>query len=353
MLNILYATTSTSLSGGTRQLINNAVGMAEAGHSVTVCCFAGASLIHELTDSKNIVISIIEQNSLRGRLSFFRHLLVTRNIHVVHCFHNKLYKYFLLLRFMCPRFKLFLNRGVIFAPGSFPLFYLPQLTGIICNSWAAADVLKKYHVPSKKLHVIYNAVIPSAQPTLDTHAKKQTLTILYIGNKQPYKGLDIFLQTVAALIDSGLKDVYFIVAGIKKKPEFERIISPAILNMIEFKGALPHEKLFDLLCKTDIFVITSRQESLPNTLIEAYAAGVPVVSTTAGGIPEVLKDGTNGFLCPINKIQCLANRIIQLANTPDLRHGMSCNNKKSFRKIFSLDAKIKNLLHVYIDNKEP
>ena len=351
MLNILYATTSTSLSGGTRQLINNAIGLAEAGHRITVCCFAGASLIQEVTGRENMTVSIIEQNSLLGRLSFFRNLLVTRNIQVVHCFHNKLYKYFLLLRFMCPPFKLFLNRGVIFAPGSFPLLYLPQLTGVICNSGAAADVLKKYHIPSKKLHVVYNAVIPPVGQVLDTHAKQQALTVLYIGNKQPYKGLDIFLKTVASLRNAGLTHLHFIVAGITKKPEFEKIVSPEILNEIEFKGALPHEKLFELLCQTDIFVITSRQESLPNTLIEAYAAGVPVVSTAAGGIPEILEHGSNGFLYPVNDVQGLSKGIKKLANDPDIRHTMSRRNKRSFREIFSLDAKIKNLLHVYTQTK--
>jgi glycosyltransferase involved in cell wall biosynthesis len=86
-------------------------------------------------------------------------------------------------------------------------------------------------------------------------------------------------------------------------------------------------------------------------LIEAYAAGIPVVSTTAGGIPEILKEGENGFLCPVNEIECLADRIIQLVNTPDIRHTISYNNKKSFREIFSLDAKINNLLHIYTNNK--
>ena len=345
MLNILYATTSTSLSGGTRQLINNAIGLAKAGHGITVCCFAGAKLIQELTDRENITISIIEQTSLLGRLSFFRNLLVTRNIQIVHCFHNKLYKYFLVLRFLRPPFKLFLNRGVIFAPGSFPLLYLPQLTGIICNSGAAADVLKKYHISPKKLHVVYNAVIP---PEQQISRQEGPLTVVYIGNKRSFKGLDIFLRTTALIIKSGRKDIRFIVAGVAKNTEFETIIPRTILDLIEFKGSLPHEEIFELLSRADIFAITSRQESLPNTLLEAYAAGVPVVSTAVGGIPEILTPGINGFLCAPNDVSALAKSIQQLTDDPKIRNKMSRNNQKTFFETFSLRAKIKNLSIIYL-----
>ena len=348
MLNILYATTSTSLSGGTRQLINNAMGMAEAGHRITVCCFAGASLIQELAGIENITLSIIEANSLLDRLSFFRHLLVTRNINVVHCFHNKLYKYFLILRFLRPPFKLFLNRGVIFAPGSFPLLYLPQLTGIICNSGAAADVLRKYHVSSKKLHVVYNAVIPPQQQrSVQPPRQDDPLTVLYIGNKGPYKGLDIFLRTVALIVESDRKNMRFIVAGVSRNPEFETIVPRTILDRIEFRGGLPHKEIFNLLSQANIFAITSRQESMPNTLLEAYAAGISVVATAVGGIPEIFRHGINGFLCTPNDVSALAKNIEHLADTPEVRQKISLYNQKIFCEAFSLHAKIKNLSTIY------
>jgi len=345
MLNILYATTSTSISGGTRQLINNAVGMAEAGHRITVCCFAGAKLIQELSGLENITLSIIEANSLLDRLSFFRHLLVTNNIHVVHCFHNKLYKYFLVLRFLCPPFKLFLNRGVIFAPGSFPLFYLPQLTGIICNSGAAADVLRKYHLPSKKLHVVYNAVIPEENVT--TTRDVSSLTITYIGTKREYKGLDIFLKTVARLTGDNPLNAKFVVAGVQKNPQFEKIVPASILDRIEFTGSLPHTGIHALLARTDIFVITSRQESLPNTLLEAYAAGVPVISTAVGGIPEILVHGSNGYLCESENDRQIATCIEKLSKNSQKRAEMSSANQKFFCENFTIHAKTKKLTRIY------
>lgn len=352
MLNILYATTSTSLSGGTRQLINNAMGMAEAGHKITVCCFPGAALIQELTGIENIALATIQAKSLWGRLSFFRHLLVGRNIHVVHCFHNNLYKYFLFLRFLCPPFKLFLNRGVIFAPGSFPLLYLPQLTGVICNSGAAVDVLKKYHVPLKKLHVVYNAVIPPRQQQPDLSPRQEDhLTVLYIGNKSPYKGLDIFLQTVARIVKSGRTDMRYIVAGVSRNQKFETIVPQSILDRIEFKGGLPHKKIFNLLSQSNIFVITSRQESMPNTLLEAYAAGIPVVATAVGGIPEILTHGINGFLCTPNDVSAIAKNIEYLAENRKVREKISLHNQKTFCETFSLHSKIKNLSTIYLQKQ--
>ncbi len=345
MLNILYATTSTSLSGGTRQLINNAIGMAEAGHKITVCCFPEASLIQELAGIENITVSIIDQDSLWGRLSFFRNLLVTRSIHVVHCFHNKFYKYFLFLRFMCPQFKLFLNRGVIFAPGSFPLLYLPQLTGIICNSRAAAKVLEKYRIPSNKIHVVYNAILPPKKPL--KKPEEHLLTLTYIGNKQPYKGLDVFLKTVVELGNFNLPAMRIVIAGVNAKAQFKEFLGSDLLNKIDFRGGISHKEIFILLQQTDIFIITSRQESLPNTLLEAYAAGTAVVATNVGGIGEVLSPGVNGYLCASEDVPAIARAIVSLAKDPHTRKKLAETNRAYHHKSFSLAAKISNLLTIY------
>jgi glycosyltransferase involved in cell wall biosynthesis len=340
-LNILYVTSSTGRSGGVRQLLHNVNTVHTYGHNVYVCCPDNALLLHELHADIHIFF-LPESRYLL--IKKFAQIIKKYNIHIVHCFHGKLYKLFLLLKFFVPDFKLFLNRGVIFKPGSFPLLWLPQLNGIICNSFASANILQKYFVPKKKIHIVYNSVNISRYP------KKQheKFTITYIGNKRPYKGFDIFLKSIAylfKLINSSKVNIN--VVGIAPNKLFKQFVNIEILSKINFLGGIEHTKVIDILSVTDVLAITSRQESMPNVLLEAYAMGVPVVATKVGGIPEVLKHDKNGFLCPVNDIKCIANIILKLYSRPELRAEIGQRNIMVAKKKFSMERKAERLITIY------
>jgi glycosyltransferase involved in cell wall biosynthesis len=221
---------------------------------------------------------------------------------------------------------------------------LPQLNGIICNSFASANILQKYFVPKKKIHIVYNSVNISRYP------KKQheKFTITYIGNKRPYKGFDIFLKSIAylfKLINSSKVNIN--VVGIAPNKLFKQFVNIEILSKINFLGGIEHTKVIDILSVTDVLAITSRQESMPNVLLEAYAMGVPVVATKVGGIPEVLKHDKNGFLCPVNDIKCIANIILKLYSRPELRAEIGQRNIMVAKKKFSMERKAERLITIY------
>ena len=340
-LNILYVTSSTGRSGGVRQLIHNINAVRSYGHNVYLCCPDNALLLHEL--HADIQIFFLPKSGYLF-IKKFTKILQKYNIHIVHCFHGKLYKLFLFLKFFKPDFKLFLNRGVIFKPGSFPLLWLPQLNGIICNSFASANILQKYFVPKKKIHVVYNSV------NINRYSKKQhkKFTITYIGNKRPYKGFDIFLRSIAylfRLID--YSNINVNIVGIAPNKLFKQFVNIEILSKINFLGGMEHTKVIDILSVTDVLTITSRQESMPNVLLEAYAMGVPVVATKVGGIPEILKHGQNGFLCPTEDVNCIAKMIVQLYSNPTLKVKIGEHNMKTAKENFSIEQKGKKLIAIY------
>jgi len=340
-LNILYATPSRGRSGGIRQLLMNIEAVNCLGHNTFIACPDKALLLHEL-DSNTHIFSL--PNSQYHFITKFTKIIHDYNIDIVHCFHGKLYKLFLLIKIFKPSFKLFLNRGVIFRPGSFPLLWLPQLNGIICNSHASANVLQKYFVPKKKIYIVYNAV----NITKQTKHKNDKFTITFIGNKRPYKGFDIFLKSISELfrkIDPSKLRIN--VVGIAPNTIFYNIVDALTLSRINFLGGMDHTKVLDILSTTDVLTITSRQESMPNVLLEAYAMGVPVVATKVGGIPEVLKHGQNGFLCPTEDINLIAKMIIKLYSNPTLKVKIGEHNMQTAKENFSIKQKGKKLIAIY------
>ncbi|WP_432560121.1 glycosyltransferase [Granulicoccus sp. GXG6511] len=83
----------------------------------------------------------------------------------------------------------------------------------------------------------------------------------------------------------------------------------------------------DLLSAADIFTLSSEHEGLPVSIMEAMDAGLPVVATTVGGVPEAVADGVSGILVPPHDHERLASAILKLADDPDLRASMGAEGR--------------------------
>ncbi|HLM61322.1 MAG TPA: glycosyltransferase family 4 protein, partial [Pyrinomonadaceae bacterium] len=92
-----------------------------------------------------------------------------------------------------------------------------------------------------------------------------------------------------------------------------------VTDYIEFLGAVSMDERIKFFQKADIFVLPTYAEAMPMSVIEAMAAGLPVISTTVGGIPELIEDGTDGFLVAPGDVNALAGKISFLLNNKDIR----------------------------------
>ena len=86
---------------------------------------------------------------------------------------------------------------------------------------------------------------------------------------------------------------------------------------VVFYGSVNHQKMQHLYQKYDIFVNASKVDNLPGTILEAYASGLPVVSTNAGGIPHIVADGKTGLLANIGDYESLARNVIRIVENPE------------------------------------
>jgi glycosyltransferase involved in cell wall biosynthesis len=141
------------------------------------------------------------------------------------------------------------------------------------------------------------------------------------GRLSPEKGFDVFIAT-AARIARQEQDVGFVIFG-------EGPLRGKLANLIE-RSSLEdrlvlagfHANLSAVLPAADVFVISSFTEGLPVVLLEALLAGVPVVATAVGGIPEVIDNNTDGFLVPPRNVEQLELRIMELLKNQSLREQM-------------------------------
>jgi glycosyltransferase involved in cell wall biosynthesis len=342
VLSLLYTTNSTKLSGGTRQMLLTAGAFAAAGHRVTILVpTAPAKLLQAIPEP----VEVLTYGS-RLCLSQARQVLAQTQAQVVHCFHSQLYKTFLLARIWGSRFRLFLNRGVIFAPGSFPLFYLPQLTGITCNSQAAAQVLRRLGVPGRKIYIVPNAITLPLFPW--SAPRPHPAWITFVGGTKPYKGLDIFLHALSILAQTR-QDFHAHIVG--AGPYRTDLLGPAH-ERTQFHGAVPHAEVVEILRHSRIYVLASRQESQPNSLLEAMACGATPVATAVGGVPEILEHGRCGRLVPPEDPKALAAAIRDLLDAPEECSRLAQAAQARIQD-FSLTARIQALHAIYTGETTP
>lgn len=162
------------------------------------------------------------------------------------------------------------------------------------------------------------------------------------------KDLPTLYRVAQEVIKRNLK-VRFVIVGdgygdelAQAKKEVARL---GLEQVVSFTGH--RTDLRDLYVSFDLFLMTSLTEGLPNALLEAMAMGVPVVSTSVGGIPEVLEDGNGGFLSHVGDAAGLAGHVLRLFDDPELlrRFGIAC--RKRIEEKFSFEHRVRKMEEYY------
>jgi glycosyltransferase involved in cell wall biosynthesis len=201
---------------------------------------------------------------------------------------------------------------------------------VVCNSRAAADRLAERSVPARKLVVIPNGLAPEAfAPATPAFPRSgETVRVGMIARMNGrYKNQAAFLRA-AARVCQRCEDVEFVLVGDGPyRQEFERMTEDmGLISHVAFWGE--RQDIPAVLSSLDITVVPSVSESLPNVILESMAAGVPVVATRVGGIPEIIEDAKTGLLVPANDNMRMAEAIERLIREPSLRKEFGCRAKE-------------------------
>jgi len=158
------------------------------------------------------------------------------------------------------------------------------------------------------------------------------LRLLAVGRLTPEKGLDLLLQTVQILSEHYSEAVKCRIVGAGKSQVPLRVLTAqlGIESQVEFLGFVPPgNSLFAHYDWTDLYVLTSYTEGLPQTIYEAMARGVPIVSTAVGGIPQMLRHSECGVIVEKRDAAALAACILTLAHENQRRRMLSVNGLRN------------------------
>ncbi|MEA3642016.1 MAG: glycosyltransferase family 4 protein [Lamprobacter sp.] len=147
------------------------------------------------------------------------------------------------------------------------------------------------------------------------------LRLVVTRNLEPIYDISTALQALALVRSSAPNlnaDISLSIAG--SGPEADRLQSEALQlglgDAVTFTGRLDREAMVALYQSADVMLNPSRVDNTPNSILEAWASGVAVVSTNVGGVPDLVTEGRDALLVPPGDVQAMAQAIIELAENP-------------------------------------
>ena len=162
--------------------------------------------------------------------------------------------------------------------------------------------------------------------------------IITVSRLVPKNGVDILIRAIAE-VKKKIPDVRCQIIGDgAERDNYRSLVNEYGLERhITFLGEISHDELPRYLHNADIFVRPSRSEGMGNAFVEALAAGLSIIGTPVGGIPDIIEDGKTGLLARVDDPQDLAEKIISIFNNPSYGQTLSRTGLEKIEKKFSWD----------------
>ncbi len=184
---------------------------------------------------------------------------------------------------------------------------------------------KQLNIDFHKLLPGYTAVFPEKFFPIKKEIKWDIITITRLNQ---IKRIDLFIEIVQNLLDNIDINCAIIGDGPLLKKLKKQVENKGLKNKICFLGRIPNNKLNQFYNSAKIFLLTSENEGLPATLVEAMLTKTCPITTDVGAIPNLIKDGYNGFLYSINNLKNAEKIIIKCLKNNNLRKTIGNNGRK-------------------------
>ena len=190
-----------------------------------------------------------------------------------------------------------------------------------CSNALAASV--QSICPQRQPHVVYNGADIALFSRVARLRSSGSKRILHIGMFDPKKSQDVLLAAFQMLRDRHF-DCSLTMIG-AKGPTLEEVrrVAAGFGDRVSVLVDVEHDRIPEFMANADLFVLPSRSEGFPLVLIEAGAAGLPVVATSAGGIPEFIAHGATGLLVEPDNPRALADAIARVLENDELAGGLA------------------------------
>jgi len=366
--NVLFVVDTLELGGTETQMVQLARQLKANGHSLTVACLhPGGPLAHDLSEAGICVVEFPKLGSLlslSGAYQSFRlaAFIRRRKFDVVHA-HD------LWANLMAVPAARITGAPVILSSQrdlGHLFWYTPfrrkvigaihrLSTRVVANSAAVRKLLvENFRVPSARVRVVRNSV--DFQRFAFAHGDKKknfpgldpkSRLIAVVANMHSsVKGHHDLIEA-ARIICNVIPEACFVLVGDgdeRSKIE-EHARRAGMRKHFIFMGR--RTDVPELLACCELSVLASESEGFPNVVLEAMAAGLPVVATRVGGVPEIIEDGRSGILIPPKNYQALADAVLRVMQNPPLAVQLARAGQQRVKTHFSFDRLVEEVEQLY------
>lgn len=357
-IRILHISTAVSWRGGEQQLAYLLEELKNKDCTQFVFCYQH-SAIEKHCQSKGISYYSVPRKSAFHPVQWYQihQCSKEKKIEVIHVHDAHAHTAAILAcTFMGLKLPIVLSRKVDFPirNNSFSRFKYnhPALKRIICVSKKIMEILAVDLSKTAKLKCIYDGIDLQKFSLPKSNSIREELTLaqdmLLVGNVAAladHKDYYTFVDTAELLVNKGLNAHFVIIGDGPERDGIRNYIKEKKLNdrihMLGFR-----DNIGELLPQLNLFLFTSKTEGLGSSILDAYASQVPVVATSAGGVPEIVQDSVSGLLAPVKDPHSLANQCLRVVSDENLRTNL-IKNARHFVQSFSKERMANATFDVY------
>jgi len=218
------------------------------------------------------------------------------------------------------------------------------------------QALLKAGLPENAIELIYNAVdtkLTAISGDSDWIRNKfdlpsDSIICTAVGRLVPVKGYDILINAIQK-IASQVPQLFCLIVGEGECKEelLEQIQETGLENRIRLVGYYDRQNAMSILKSSDIFVMPSRYEGTPIALLEAAALACPILASSTGGIPELVKHEEHALLIPPGDSTALAQGLVKLALNRDYAQMLGQSAQQRIQKYFNLESQVNTTWNAY------
>jgi L-malate glycosyltransferase len=215
---------------------------------------------------------------------------------------------------------------------------------VVANSRAAEQHLQAEGIPPQRIRVVPNGISVDRFPPRTS--SRPFTTIITVANLRREKAHEVLIDAVARVAPRWPAVAALIVGDGPRRRELETLArARGVADRVTFLGH--REDVPELLHQADVFVLTSRSEAFPNGVMEAMAAGLPVVASGVGGLPDLIEHGRTGLLVPPDDPGTLAAALESLVRSPQYACDLGAAAREEIVRRYSFDRMVRAFEHLY------
>ncbi|NNF35888.1 MAG: glycosyltransferase family 4 protein [Saprospiraceae bacterium] len=354
-MNILHVSSATSWRGGEQQLVNLMKGLDEIHITSHLLCPENSPLALHPHEEICYLHTYRKFSSFNPVTSIKLLTLVNRHhIDIVHVHDSHAHNYAVTAATLGMKCPIVVSRKVDFPTSSTSKYNHASIKAIICVSYHVKSILEPTIKDKGLLHVIHDSIDLGKRSHKTINLRKRFnipadhCVVANISALADHKDYPTFLKTAKEL-DSSEQPFTFLIIGSNAGEEqnLKKLWKELnIKSQVIFTGYLLDAQL--ALNEIDVFLFTSKEEGLGSTLLDAMLYEVPIVSTAAGGVPEIINHNVNGLLAPIGDCKQLADHILTIRKDNDLKEKLTFNALRAVNQL-SFQSMASKTLAVYQD----